>query len=164
MKKGQAALEFLMTYGWAILVVLAAIAALAYFGILNPSKFTPDTCIGSSGIGCLGKPVITNDSVTVSFGSGLGYDVDINPNDITSSTPLSCTTAQLCDLGGTANCVAAGNSKTLADGQGLTLKLTDCTFSANANIVKGEVTMTYQNPQSKLSEKITLGISGKITS
>lgn len=28
-----------MTYGWAILVVLAAIAALAYFGVLSPDKF-----------------------------------------------------------------------------------------------------------------------------
>ncbi len=34
-KKGQAAMEFLMTYGWAILVVLVAIAALAYFGVTN---------------------------------------------------------------------------------------------------------------------------------
>ncbi|MBT3690741.1 hypothetical protein HOG16_00680 [Candidatus Woesearchaeota archaeon] len=30
-KRGQAAMEFLMTYGWAIMVVLLAIAALAYF-------------------------------------------------------------------------------------------------------------------------------------
>ena len=39
MKKSQAAMEFLMTYGWAILVVLVAIAALAYFGVLDPNKF-----------------------------------------------------------------------------------------------------------------------------
>jgi uncharacterized protein (UPF0333 family) len=30
-QRGQAAMEFLMTYGWAILVVLIAIGALAYF-------------------------------------------------------------------------------------------------------------------------------------
>ena len=34
-------MEFLMTYGWAILVVLAAIGALAYFGILSPQRFLP---------------------------------------------------------------------------------------------------------------------------
>jgi len=38
-KKGQAAMEFLMTYGWALLVVLIAIGALAFFGVLNPSRF-----------------------------------------------------------------------------------------------------------------------------
>jgi len=36
MKKGQAAMEFLMTYGWTVLVVLAAIGVLAYFGVLSP--------------------------------------------------------------------------------------------------------------------------------
>jgi hypothetical protein len=41
-KKSQAAMEFLMTYGWALLVVLIVIAALAYFGLLNPSRFLPD--------------------------------------------------------------------------------------------------------------------------
>jgi len=33
-KKGQAALEFLMTYGWAFLVILVMIGALAYFGFI----------------------------------------------------------------------------------------------------------------------------------
>ncbi len=41
MKKGQAT-DFLMTYGWAILVVIGVIAALAYFGVLDPSKLLPE--------------------------------------------------------------------------------------------------------------------------
>jgi hypothetical protein len=35
-------MEFLMTYGWALLVILLVIAALAYFGMLNPDRFLPD--------------------------------------------------------------------------------------------------------------------------
>ena len=50
-KKAQAAMEFLMTYGWAILVVLIAIGALAYFGVLNPDKFLPEKCTIASGSG-----------------------------------------------------------------------------------------------------------------
>lgn len=42
MKKAQAALEFLMTYGWAFMVILIMIAALAYFGVLNPDRILPD--------------------------------------------------------------------------------------------------------------------------
>ena len=49
--KGQAAMEFLMTYGWAILVVLVAIGALAYFGVLSPEKFLPEKCVISTGSG-----------------------------------------------------------------------------------------------------------------
>lgn len=40
-KKSQYAMEFLMTYGWAILVVIAMVGALAYFGVFNPDNFLP---------------------------------------------------------------------------------------------------------------------------
>jgi hypothetical protein len=33
--------EFLITYGWAILVVLGAIVALWYFGIISPGNLLP---------------------------------------------------------------------------------------------------------------------------
>ena len=42
-RKSQAALEFLMTYGWAVLVVLVVIGVLAYFGVLNPCRFYPES-------------------------------------------------------------------------------------------------------------------------
>ena len=49
----QAALEFLMTYGWAILVVIAAIGVLAYFGVLSPDQFLPRKCILPAVLACL---------------------------------------------------------------------------------------------------------------
>lgn len=36
MKKTQPVLEWFMIYGWAIIVVIAAIGALAYFGVIIP--------------------------------------------------------------------------------------------------------------------------------
>jgi len=44
MKAGQAALEFLITYGWAFLVIIIMVSTLAYFGILGPGKLLPDRC------------------------------------------------------------------------------------------------------------------------
>ncbi len=44
MRKAQAALEFITTYGWAILVVLLMAGTFAYFGILNPNKLSPERC------------------------------------------------------------------------------------------------------------------------
>ena len=38
-KKSQAAMEFLMTYGWAILAAVIAIGVLAYFGVFSPGKY-----------------------------------------------------------------------------------------------------------------------------
>ena len=52
LKKAQAALEFLTTYGWAFLVILIVIGTLAYFGILSPSRLLPNRCTFSSEFQC----------------------------------------------------------------------------------------------------------------
>jgi len=77
MKKAQAAMEFLMTYGWAILVVLIAIIALAYFGVLNPGRYMPSSCILEPGLGCIDFKVDgeTNEIILV-IRNGMGVDLD----------------------------------------------------------------------------------------
>ncbi|MFH1210862.1 MAG: hypothetical protein V1645_03015 [archaeon] len=66
-------MEFLMTYGWAILVVLVAIGALAYFGVLNPSRFLPSSCTIAPGIGCdEHKVTASDDSVQLLLRNGMG--------------------------------------------------------------------------------------------
>jgi len=47
-KKGQGALEYLMTYGWALLIIVVVGAALYALGVLNPSTYTKSTCAGFS--------------------------------------------------------------------------------------------------------------------
>ena len=81
-KKGQAAMEFLMTYGWAILVVLVAIGALAYFGVLSPDRFLPAKCTLQSGIACLDHKATTS-SIQIVIQNSLGYDI----NTVSVRTP-----------------------------------------------------------------------------
>ena len=69
-------MEFLMTYGWAILVVLAAIGALAYFGVLSPSKHIPESCIFQQGIACVDFKV-TETEVTLYLQNGYAQDIDL---------------------------------------------------------------------------------------
>ncbi len=64
-KRGQAAMEFLMTYGWAILAAVIVIAVLASFGVFSPSKYIPQTCIVSAPFGCV------KNQVAASEGGGL---------------------------------------------------------------------------------------------
>ena len=86
-KKGQAAMEFLMTYGWAILVVLAAIGALAYFGVLSPDRFLPKKCTMESGFGCVDFSITDGNSdgngvLVVYLTNGLGYDLTMTTGEI----------------------------------------------------------------------------------
>jgi len=74
-----------MTYGWAILVVLAAIAALAYFGVLSPEKFLPEKCLIETGFTCISSKVESSKS-TIILSNGLGRSITINNLQIGSCT------------------------------------------------------------------------------
>lgn len=62
-KKSQAAMEFLITYSWVILILLISIATLTYVGISNLKSYNIDQCILENGLFCrdfsLGTDVIT---------------------------------------------------------------------------------------------------------
>ena len=64
MKKGQTALEYLMTYGWAILIVIVVVAALYALGLTKPCRWT--------GTGINGVPA------TVAQMSGVKFDSNQN--------------------------------------------------------------------------------------
>ena len=48
--KAQSAMEYLMTYGWAILIIAIALAALYSLGIFNSNTFTPKAQPGSCSV------------------------------------------------------------------------------------------------------------------
>ena len=76
--KGQVAVEFLATYSWAILVVLVAIGALAYFGVLSPEKFLPAKCTLPAGVACTDFKIdSTANTVSVALRNGIGYDLTL---------------------------------------------------------------------------------------
>ncbi|MBR9700627.1 hypothetical protein GOV11_02060 [Candidatus Woesearchaeota archaeon] len=84
MKRAQAALEFITTYGWAIMIVLVMIGALSYFGVTNPKEYLPEKCIFKTGFNCLdfaGKitPLAANKELTMVFTlkNGLGKGIII---------------------------------------------------------------------------------------
>ena len=89
MKKGQAAMEFLMTYGWAILVVLVAIGALAYFGVLDPSRLVPERCAVGPPISCSESGVDEN-GVSMILSNTDSRIMEITKIDILSDAIGSC--------------------------------------------------------------------------
>jgi hypothetical protein len=45
--KSQAAMEYLMTYGWSILIIAVVLGSLAYLGVFNPNTYAPRASPGS---------------------------------------------------------------------------------------------------------------------
>lgn len=128
-KKSQAALEFLTTYGWAFLVILIMVGTLAYFGILSPSRILPNRCNFGSEFQCVDYQITESgatSTVTIRLKNSLGQAVSIGSIGVGSegTASLSCTNPSL-----------PTNWKS---GELIDLQFTACSNMAAAGLVKGE--------------------------
>lgn len=86
-----------MTYGWVLLVVLIAVTALAYFGLLKPGDQLPETCFFFPGVGCNDFKV-TNDSVVMMVTNGMGINLMDVSFSIVGSGPCGGDISQVADV------------------------------------------------------------------
>ncbi len=85
-KRSQSALEYMMTYGWAILIIVIVAAVLYSFGIFSPSSSISATITGFSGLGSVQAECLGNTSFTVLIGDSTGYSINITKINLTSSS------------------------------------------------------------------------------
>ena len=143
-KKSQAAMEFLMTYGWAILVVLAAIVALAYFGVMSPSRFLPESCTlpSTSGLACLDF-TLSPSSASLFLTNGGGRDLVVN-----NVTVGSC---------------SAYFGQNFADGSSYLFNLTGCSFGSAGEKVKKPLVVSYTDVSSGFSKEAAGSITASLS-
>jgi hypothetical protein len=80
-RRGQAALEYLVTYGWGFVVIIVVIGGLAYFGFLNPSKYIPEHCSFGEQLSCtdyqVGLSGTTDMIILIEFQNNFGADISV---------------------------------------------------------------------------------------
>jgi len=76
MKRSQAALEFFLSYGWIIMVILVVIGALTNAGLLNIEKLAAEECTAGIGLGCIDFRIDEN-SGTFALINGLGQNIQL---------------------------------------------------------------------------------------
>lgn len=162
-KKGQAAMEFLMTYGWAILVVLAAIGALAYFGVLSPSALLPERTTFTAPIPSVDTAVIQEDgTITIAFRNNVGSQIEIKnvtAADEDCGGPVSESTEVSVEGGAFASTPVSVNN-----GQAFRVRFT-CTNDGNMDAgqrFKSGITILYENMETNLERPHTGGVEGRI--
>lgn len=173
-KRAQAALEFLMTYGWAILVVLAAIGALAYFGVLSPTNFVPERCVTSNAaVSCAGgKAIVSQDSVansgniTFTMHVSAGYSsLNFTGAPTFTSSQVTLTTCSVSYNPTAGNISATTNPWALVlEDKDVTVRLTGCTGLANfeGKRITVDVALAPLNTQSNLPDPVTASITAKV--
>ncbi len=69
--KAQSAMEYLMTYGWAILIIAVVLGALFSLGVFSSSNLLGTSCIGYSGYECQ-NPLLHSGTFTATVGQSTG--------------------------------------------------------------------------------------------
>lgn len=137
----QAALEFITTYGWAILAVLIAIATLAYFGVLSPDQFFPDKCIFPPGITCLDHRIEQFQAVLV-LQNSIGDPIFIDYVKVSNNN-------QEC---------SDNSSVNLNNNDKVIITVSQCNNGAIGEKFDGAINITYTQ-----EGKLTHSVSGRLT-
>jgi hypothetical protein len=139
MRRAQAAMEFLLTYGWAILVVIVAVGALAYFGVLSPEKSLPNSCEIGAPFSCFDAEAV-NDAVFVAMRYG-------------GSSTLTYMRIEV------AGCGNVSTDFTQGDIDGSTGKVigayVPCAITATKSRYKGDVKIYYQQIGGQINQTAT---------
>lgn len=89
--KAQSAMEYLMTYGWAILILAVVLAVLFGLGLFNGNNLTGTKCIAAPGFLCVNPIYLHSDSnIIVELGQDTGVNwIGANFVFVPQGTPLN---------------------------------------------------------------------------
>jgi hypothetical protein len=147
--RGQTALEYLVTYGWAILGLVIIAGVLWYFGVFTPGRFAPtEQTTGFSVVLVLGhKVTASNGQLTLTLANQASETVNVT--SVQAGTGAASSPALSLAPGGqgTVSAVATG----IATGS------TGDAYNTN-------VTITYTLTRSGISGRVSAGtISGRMS-
>jgi hypothetical protein len=156
MKKGQSAMEYLMTYGWAILIVIIVAAALYALGVFTPSSSETEARFATLG---------TSPAHTLNSASGL-FTVKL-PNQVGKTIVVS--SVEIEPTTGGAGCTNASAGLNIGPGQ-IADAIVSCTPAnttlttlglAATNSYSLKVTVTY-TPQGGYQKTDTATVTGTV--
>ena len=126
--KAQAATEFMMTYGWVLVLLGIAISTLAYFNVFNTTRYYPDECQLTPTIICKSGKISTN-SIQLLIRNEFGEDLSMY--NITIISNEGCNSSVYHAPGGINN----GEEQLIS---------ISCGSSINGERYRGELMMNYQ--------------------
>ena len=162
--RGQAALEFLSTYGFAFLIILVMIGALSFFGVLNPQNLIPNRCNFPPDFNCfeyevVKDPALGNATLNVVLLNQLGNTITFNnaagSNNATSQYGYgSCAFSSLSLVGGDRATVSCNMDI------GPTGVVGGAVFPAKGQKVKVDLSIQYQ----QLGRQYWVPVTGEVLS
>ena len=156
-KRGQAAMEFLMTYGWAILAAITAIGVLAYFGVFSLGKYSITAAV-------ITPPFYADAWNAIDSSDQVNLEIKNNgaePYEIQSISLENINGASSCTPATPGSGLPAIPDNTLSPNTKIQATI-NCTDMSADNTFKADITITYRKQGSTLDQVSTGTISDKI--
>ena len=149
-KRSQSALEYMMTYGWAILIIVIVAVVLYSMGIFSPSSFLSFSGItGLSGFQPASAACASNGQMIVKLSNSLGYQVSVSSINVTTSSGVSVTQPE---------------SATLNPGQTEEFLVFGICPKTSGSSFSDTITVTYTEPSQPIPGPYSLSGTAKGTS
>ncbi len=84
--KSQSALEYMMTYGWAILIIVIVAGVLYSLGIFSPSSSIGTTVTGFNGLGSPTALCMANGGLRLQLGNDIGTTINVTGINVTANS------------------------------------------------------------------------------
>ena len=149
-RRSQSALEYMMTYGWAILIIVIVAVVLYSMGIFSPSSFLSFSGItGLSGFQPASAACASNGQMIVKLSNSLGYQVSLFSINVTTSSGVSVTQPE---------------SATLYPGQTQEFLVFGICPKTSGSSFSDTITVTYTEPSQPIPGPYSLSGTAKGTS
>ncbi len=148
--RSQSALEYMMTYGWAILIIVIVAVVLYSMGIFSPSSFLSFSGItGLSGFQPASAACASNGQMIVKLSNSFGYQVSVFSINVTTSSGVSVTQPE---------------SATLNPGQTQEFLVFGICPKTSGSSFSDTITVTYTEPSQPIPGPYSLSGTSKGTS
>ncbi len=158
--KAQSATEYLVTYGWAILILSVVLVSLFVLNLFNPATFAPNYCVFQASVGC-----------QVEFLDHASGDLNVTIGQALQ-TPINVTALGCNDQGTITNMIyytPTSNNIYMDIGSNYTFSTIPCyqngavVSGAVGTLYTGYIVMQYTNLQTGLQHTAIAKISQKLT-
>lgn len=160
---GQSAVEFLTTYGWALILTFAALAIIYYYGVFDASRYLPRQCAIQPTLQCDSYEVESNTSLASPLRfrllthNGLGYRINT-----TGFTVYTENVGMAGKANHTGSCVTLTNSTTIPMGSYMVCTA-NITGSDRVPRIGESVSVNFRIDYVNLETDVAHGVQGTAT-
>ena len=136
---------------------IAEIAALAYFGVLDPARLLPERCQSSAGMDCIDKAAVSTSGVVIALRNNEGFTTEITD---ASGAVCSGNSGGVAGTSGTITTAGSYVAFNTTNNEVFTVQV-DCTLTSGEKF-EDTITVTYKNTETGLSHEVPVDVRGRI--